>query len=66
MAAALQRAPAAAPLDASMAAPPAPNSAAPAPAAGSGPPIDELARKVYDYLRRELRIEQERAGGRPW
>ena len=64
MAAALQRA--AAPLDAPVAAPPAPNSAAPAPAAGGSPPIDELARKVYDYLRRELRIEQERAGWRPW
>lgn len=64
---ALQRAPALDPTVAS--ATPASNGSAPAagaaPTAGS-PPIDELARKVYDYLRRELRVEQERAGWRTW
>lgn len=63
---ALQRAPA---LDSAASLVPAGNSSAPAPGAApatGNPPIDELARKVYDYLRRELRIEQERAGWRTW
>lgn len=61
----LQRAPAAEQPSAALPAAPA-GSAAAAPAAGGGQSIDELARKVYDYLRRELRIEQERAGWRSW
>ena len=63
---ALQRAPA---LDPAASPVPAGNSLAPAPGAApaaGNPPIDELARKVYDYLRRELRIEQERSSWRTW
>lgn len=63
---ALQRAPA---LDAADASSIPAAGAAPAPGAApsvGSPPIDELARKVYDYLRRELRVEQERAGWRSW
>jgi hypothetical protein len=39
--------------------------AAPAPASAS-PSVEELARKVYEHLRRELRMEQERSGRRSW
>lgn len=48
------------------AAPPPGAAPPPATAAAAPPSVEELARKVYEHLRRELRLEQERNGWRSW